>query len=91
MELGPSGFAFEDFIAEIFREKGFQAETGKIIKGFCVERVLPAILIDCHTTLLKFFNQRKKRIGEFVYERGFLVFLFWPHGIRTGNKNFLKA
>lgn len=43
MELGPSGFPFEDFIAEIFRSKGFQAETGKIVRGFCVEHEVDVI------------------------------------------------
>lgn len=43
MELGPSGFPFEDFVAEIFRAKGFTAETGKIIKGFCVEHEIDVV------------------------------------------------
>ncbi len=43
MELGPSGFPFEDFVAEIFRAKGFQAETGKIIRGFCVEHEVDVV------------------------------------------------
>jgi hypothetical protein len=43
MELGPSGFPFEDFIAEIFRNKGFNAETGKIVKGFCVEHEIDVV------------------------------------------------
>jgi hypothetical protein len=42
-ELGPSGFPFEDFIAEIFREKGYQAETGKIVRGFCVEHEIDVV------------------------------------------------
>ncbi len=43
MELGPSGFPFEDFVAEIFRAKGFEAETGKIVKGFCVEHEVDVV------------------------------------------------
>ncbi len=43
MELGPSGFPFEDFVAEIFRSRGFKAETGKIIKGFCVEHEIDVV------------------------------------------------
>lgn len=35
-ELGPSGFPFEDFVAEIFRGKGYEAMTGQVVKGFCV-------------------------------------------------------
>ncbi len=43
MDLGPTGFAFEDFIAEIFKQKGFSAETGKIVRGFCVEHEVDVI------------------------------------------------
>lgn len=42
-ELGPSGFPFEDFVAEIFRQKGFEAETGRIVKGFCVEHEIDVV------------------------------------------------
>ena len=43
MEFGPSGFPFEDYVAEILRAKGFQAETGKIIRGFCVEHEVDVV------------------------------------------------
>src|SRR6185436_18097982 len=43
MELGPSGFPFEDFVAEIMRKKGFQAETGQIVRGFCVEHEIDVV------------------------------------------------
>lgn len=43
MELGPSGFPFEDFVAEIFRHKGYTAETGKIVRGFCVEHEVDVV------------------------------------------------
>lgn len=37
MELGPSGFPFEKFIAEVYREKGFEVATGRIERGKCIE------------------------------------------------------
>ena len=42
-DLGPSGFPFEDFVAEVFRHQGFMAETGKIVKGFCVEHEVDVV------------------------------------------------
>jgi len=36
MELGPSGFPFEDFVAEILRAKGFKCETRQVVLGECV-------------------------------------------------------
>jgi len=43
MDLGPSGFPFEDFVAEILRAKGFQTKTGQIVKGFCVEHEIDVV------------------------------------------------
>jgi len=43
MELGPSGFPFEDFVAEIFRSKGYEAVTGQIVRGFCVEHEIDVV------------------------------------------------
>jgi hypothetical protein len=36
MEMGPTGFPFEKLIAEILREKGFEALTGQTVLGGCV-------------------------------------------------------
>lgn len=37
MELGPSGFPFEKFIAELFKARGFEAENNILAKGECAE------------------------------------------------------
>jgi Holliday junction resolvase-like predicted endonuclease len=36
IELGPSGFPFEDFVAEILRSKGYETETRQTVLGACV-------------------------------------------------------
>lgn len=36
MDLGPSGFPFEDFVAEILKAKGFECLTRQVILGGCV-------------------------------------------------------
>src|SRR3989344_978569 len=36
MMLGPSGFPFEKFVAEVLKTKGYRVQTGVIIPGFCV-------------------------------------------------------
>lgn len=36
MELGPTGFPFENFVAAILSEEGFKTEVGVFVKGFCV-------------------------------------------------------
>lgn len=35
LELGPTGFPFEDYVAEIFSGLGYETVTGQIIKGKC--------------------------------------------------------
>lgn len=35
-DLGPSGFPFEKFVAEMLRRKGYKAQTGVILPGLCV-------------------------------------------------------
>ena len=59
-DLGPSGFPFEDFVAEIFREKGFTAETGKIVRGFCVEHEIDIVAWNKERLIMveaKFHNE----------------------------------
>jgi hypothetical protein len=60
LELGPSGFPFEKFIAEIFKADGFSTLTGQVVNGFCVEHEIDVIawnkekLIMCEA---KFHNE----------------------------------
>ena len=43
MELGPNGFIFEKFIAEILRTKGFDTSVGQILKGLCVNHEIDIV------------------------------------------------
>ncbi len=43
MDLGPSGFPFEDFLAEVFKQQGFKTKVGTIVQGFCVEHEVDVI------------------------------------------------
>ncbi len=36
MELGPTGYPFEKFVAELLKRKGYRAEVGVFVEGFCV-------------------------------------------------------
>jgi hypothetical protein len=45
LELGPSGYPFEDFMAEIYREKGYLPTTRVVVQGRCVEHELDVIAI----------------------------------------------
>lgn len=37
MELGPTGYPFEDFISEILKLEGYKTEVGSILSGKCVK------------------------------------------------------
>ena len=43
LELGPSGFPFESFLAEIFRSKGYKAETDITIFGKCASHEIDVV------------------------------------------------
>ena len=59
-ELGPSGFPFEKFVAEIFKAQGYTIETDKMIKGYCAEHELDVIAYNDKKLIMtevKFHNQ----------------------------------
>ncbi len=43
MELGPSGFPFEQFTAELLKYKGYETRVGEIVKGHCVNHEVDII------------------------------------------------
>lgn len=43
MELGPSGFPFERYFAEILKHQGFKTKVGEIVKGRCVNHEIDVI------------------------------------------------
>lgn len=61
MELGPSGFPFEQFIGELLKYKGYKTQVGVIVKGHCVNHEVDIIaekdkhhfMIEC-----KFHNRQ---------------------------------
>jgi hypothetical protein len=43
LEIGPSGFPFEKFIAEIWRREGYSSITGQMVYGKCVSHEVDVI------------------------------------------------
>jgi Holliday junction resolvase len=60
MELGPSGFPFEKYVAAILQQQGYQTQTGVLVQGKCVQHEVDVIaqkgehhlMIEC-----KYHNQ----------------------------------
>lgn len=43
MELGPTGYPFEKFFAELLKQNGFTVSVGQIVKGHCVNHEVDVI------------------------------------------------
>lgn len=43
MDLGPTGFPFEKYIAEVFKERGYTTLTGQIIEGACASHEVDVV------------------------------------------------
>jgi hypothetical protein len=60
MELGPTGFPFEQFVAEIFRTKGFETQTDFIAKGECADHEVDIVAWNNEKLIMveaKFHNE----------------------------------
>ncbi len=44
MELGPEGYPFEQFVAELFRLQGYDAKTNRVLSGACIDHEVDIIL-----------------------------------------------
>jgi hypothetical protein len=63
-ELGPTGFPFEQFIAELLNRLGYKTEVGVTVQGDCVTHEIDVIAEkDDHYLLVecKFHNQKENR------------------------------
>lgn len=43
MQLGPTGYPFEKYIAALWQSEGFTTKTGQIVKGYCVSHEIDVI------------------------------------------------
>ena len=60
MQLGPSGFPFEDFVAEILRAQGLQCVTRQTVLGGCVAHEVDVVAYNSKKLIMieaKFHNE----------------------------------
>lgn len=93
MELGPSGFPFERYLAEVLSHEGYQVEVGRIIEGHCVSHEVDivakkdnqVILIEC-----KFHSESRRncdvKVPLYIYSR----FLDLAKQRKKNSKNEMK-
>ncbi len=61
MELGPSGFPFEKFVAAIIKAEGYETEVGVIVQGHCVTHEVDVVVKNTHQHIMvecKYHNQQ---------------------------------
>lgn len=75
-DLGPSGFPFEDFIAEIYRAMGYNTSTDVMLKGKCVEHEVDLLAVKegkKYGAEIKFHNRQgiktDLKVALYVYAR----------------------
>jgi hypothetical protein len=59
-ELGPSGFPFEKFMAEVFRARSYHVETNQFIRGHCAEHEVDLVVWNENKLIMceaKFHNE----------------------------------
>ncbi len=59
-DLGPSGFPFEKFVAEIYKSRGLNTEIDKMVKGHCVEHEIDIVAWNDQKLIMaeaKFHNE----------------------------------
>jgi hypothetical protein len=58
-ELGPTGFGFEKFVAEIFKARGYKVLTDQVVRGYCIDHEVDVVAWDDRNLLMceaKFHN-----------------------------------
>lgn len=63
MELGPTGYPFEQFIGRLMEFKGFETEVGIIVQGHCVNHEVDVLATNKKQQLIvecKFYNSQGK-------------------------------
>lgn len=63
MELGPTGYPFEQFIGQVLAHQGFSVKVGEVLQGKCITHEIDVIATQNNTQYLvecKFYNSSGK-------------------------------
>jgi len=64
MELGPSGYPFEQFVGAVIEHMGYTVEVGKQVRGQCVEHEVDVVAHNDHQQFMvecKYYNSQGKQ------------------------------
>lgn len=60
LNLGPTGFPFEKYVAEIFKAKGYESRVGQVVQGKCIEHEVDVLAWNDKEVIvseIKFHNE----------------------------------
>lgn len=66
LELGPSGYPFEQLMGQLFRAYGFQAEVGKVLQGWSITHEMDVIATkqnEQHLVECKYHKEQGKSVS----------------------------
>ena len=52
LELGPSGYPFEKFAAQLFNFQGFKTKVGQTLKGKCIQHEVDVMAVNTKLTMI---------------------------------------
>jgi hypothetical protein len=96
LELGPSGFPFEKYIAELLKYNKYTTEVGTIVQGHCVSHEIDIIAINEEKHLIiecKFHSDQRRfcdiKVPLYIHSRFKDVELKLKEKHPQGNKTYL--
>lgn len=97
MELGPTGFPFEEYIGEILRAYGYQIKVDQIINGFCVKHEVDVVAekgTERFYIEAKYHNRRgvvsDVKVTLYIHSR-FLDIKKWVEASDSANGHTLRS
>jgi len=95
LRLGPSGYPFEKFVAQIWKRLGYKVEVGKMVSGRCIEHEVDVIAENKEEVLMmecKYHNYHDTKsdvkIALYVHARMEDLKRHWEKKHPKSNKKF---
>jgi hypothetical protein len=95
MDLGPTGYPFEQFIGELLRCLGYEVEVGQVVQGHCIQHEVDVVarneqeqfMVEC-----KFYNSQGKycnvQVPLYIDSRFRDIEQLWRRHPGNGNLRF---
>lgn len=76
MELGPSGYPFEQFVGAVLKNMGYRVAVGQVVQGQCVQHEVDVVASNDHQQFMvecKYYNSQGKycnvRVPLYIHSR----------------------